>query len=220
MARTKRQTDGNRGEDRDTGATPGTDAGPALAPDPGPAVEETATILAVEADVDPEARERRLAAKKRYRERAKARKAAIDATPDNSAQQAALLITILSATASTIAGPGAAMLDHERELIEGPLIRMIARMPAAARENLDKYIDPATLLFGLAVWGMRAWSVRPRPEEPGPVQEGAPYPVGYKEPEAEAEAAKPYQPGLPVETPTTYQDPAIARALLSEVDQL
>ncbi len=168
----------------------------------------------VEPEVDPEKHARVLESKRKYRERVKAAKTA----PDLAALgQSALLVTIVSATATTIAGPDAAMLPHERELILDPLNRIIARMPEETRAALDKYADPLALMFGLSVWGLRVYQVaRAKAESASPVQEGAPYPVGYTDP-IESPAESPVESKSET-TAIVSQSPALARDLARLVD--
>jgi len=152
------------------------------APEPAREVSEAATISVVEGEVDLEKRARKLESQKRYRDKARAKR--LEDTPDNSRDQAALFVTIVSATAGSLVGPGASMLEHERELILDPLARIIARMPADARANMDQYIDPIALLFGLTVWGVRVYqSSANRPPSETTEQVGAPFPIPTPEPE-------------------------------------
>jgi hypothetical protein len=70
-------------------------------------------------------------------------------------QTVLMLITILDGLAVAAIGPEAALLPFEREMIEGPASRILARMDAGAREAVDKWSDPVTLIIGLGFWGSR-----------------------------------------------------------------
>ena len=117
-------------------------------------VQETRTL-------DDEKRRKRLESAARWR--AKKRLEAVnggeaDSVPD--ALTVAAFLTVIESLVVAWAGPSAVMLPHERELIEKPALRMLARMDEGTREAVNQWADPIALITGLTMFGMRALSVR------------------------------------------------------------
>lgn len=160
-----------------------------------------------EEPIDEAKHARVLASKKKYRDKKKAK---AEAAEVGAAQQAALLLTIVSTTAVSLVGPAGAMTEGERLLILEPLSRMIERLPAATRETVDRFADPISLLFGLAVYGTRVYrTLADQAKIEGPE---APYPVGYEEPKS-VEVSETVSPEPDRQGPIISQSPDLARDL-------
>jgi hypothetical protein len=98
-----------------------------------------------------EARQERLARLNANRKRREAAKAAQDA----SNQQLVILFTLIDGLAEMGLGPEARLLPFEREMIEQPLARMMARLGPATKEIVEAWTDPITLIVGLGFYGVR-----------------------------------------------------------------
>lgn len=102
----------------------------------------------------PEEANKRRARERRARLKAEAAgKGRIDA----SIQTAAMVLSILDGLAMSMIGPDAGMTESERNMIQVPLGKMFDRMSPEVQEAVDKWVDPLTLVFGLAAWGTRVW---------------------------------------------------------------
>ncbi len=68
---------------------------------------------------------------------------------------AELLVSMAEGVAVAMLGDPAALNSGERELIEPSLARILARMTPASIAKVQVFIDPLTLLVGMAMWGNR-----------------------------------------------------------------
>lgn len=116
-------------------------------------VEEVKTL-------DDEKRLKKLESAARWRERKRAKSAGV-ALPDNpDILTAASFLTVLDSLVIAWVGVQGAMLPHERQMIEQPLIRMLARMDDGTREAVNKWADPIMIFSGLSMYLMRAVAIQ------------------------------------------------------------
>lgn len=105
---------------------------------------------------------------------------------------AALLLMMLQAIAIQVAGPEAALLPQERQMINDPLARILARADKGVMERVQTYADPLMLGMGLLLWGSRlAAIVAAKRATPKPTMRAATPPApatnGHATPAAEGE---------------------------------
>src|SRR5689334_12146113 len=62
------------------------------------------------------------------------------------------LLTFASGAASTLLGPEAKMSKLEEMAIEGPLSRLLERLPPTILENVSEWTDPLALCLALFFW--------------------------------------------------------------------
>jgi len=90
----------------------------------------------------------------------------------------ALLLMMLQAIAIQVVGPAAALLPQERQMLNDPLSRILARADKGVMERVQMYADPLMLGMGLLMWGSRLASiVAARRAAPKPVMRAAPPPA-------------------------------------------
>lgn len=78
---------------------------------------------------------------------------------EKSAQTAYMLLVILNGLVVAQFGDECSMTDTDRELIEKPLARIMARLDEETSEAVDKWIDPVMLMFGVMAWGSRVYRI-------------------------------------------------------------
>lgn len=78
---------------------------------------------------------------------------------DDAQTTAMMLLMMLQTMAVNLAGSDASLNTFERQLIEPTLTRILQRGTGPS-EKIAAYIDPATLLIGFSMWGMRILNVR------------------------------------------------------------
>lgn len=67
-------------------------------------------------------------------------------------QTAVILLTMLDGIAAMFYGPNAGMMDYEREMVTGPLERILMRMDIVSTDALARWSDPLLLAMGLVAW--------------------------------------------------------------------
>lgn len=67
----------------------------------------------------------------------------------------ALTLGVLNSGVVAMFGPDCGLLPGEQSVLQPPLARIIARLPAGDAAKAAVFIDPLVLIFGLAVWGRR-----------------------------------------------------------------
>lgn len=90
--------------------------------------------------------------------RDRARRAA-NKSKESAQSTAFVLLTLLDGAVSVGLGIDAAMTDFERQMIEPPLTRMLARYTDLS-DKIAQFSDPVMLLIGLGAWGARLAATR------------------------------------------------------------
>lgn len=92
---------------------------------------------------------------------------------------ASVYAVMLNGLAMTVAGPDAIMQEGERQMIEPPLARILAKMDEKTRAQVEQYSDPLMLCFGLAAWGSRIYRMEQDKRQQAQAQEpeSAPAPM-------------------------------------------
>lgn len=81
---------------------------------------------------------------------------------EQAAQAALTLLTILDGAIGLSLGPECQLTPDERQMIEAPLTRIMARLAPETTEAIDRWTDPILLAFGVATWGARVFFVLQR----------------------------------------------------------
>lgn len=167
------------------GASVGTGSGESRAPEaaqPETEAQEGAVLLVSAkrsnyipvSDLTPEQREERKRRNKEYRERKKTRAVGGNNNPRRAAEETALaLIVITNQLVAFYFGRDCEMSEIEREMIEEPLVRMLAKTDPAKMMKVNDYTDPLLLIVGLASWGSRVYNLQEKKKPVAP--EGAVY---------------------------------------------
>ena len=116
-------------------------------------VEEIKTL-------DDDKRAKKLEAAARWRAKRKARESGVDIPDNPDILTASAFLTVLDSLVIAWVGGDGAMLPNERQMIEQPLIRMLARMDDGTREAVNKWADPLMLFSGLSMYFLRAVAIQ------------------------------------------------------------
>lgn len=97
-------------------------------------------------------------ARRRGRPPGSKNKAAVEKIPqltDQGLGLSNLTLGVLNSGVVAMFGPECGLLPGEATVLQPPLARIIARLPAGDAAKAAVFIDPLVLIFGLAVWGRR-----------------------------------------------------------------
>lgn len=70
------------------------------------------------------------------------------------------MLTMFDGLVSMSLGPECALTSRERELIDPPLQRMLARLDPTVTGAIEKYTDPLLVTMGFIAWGARVWNIQ------------------------------------------------------------
>jgi hypothetical protein len=97
------------------------------------------------------------------------------AKPEDIAQAAPLLVTMLNNVAVVWTGPECAMNAQEQGILTPSVARMLARLPRSAANAVSAYTDPFVVLLTLGLWARRIATIQTEKKKAayyqGPIQE-------------------------------------------------
>lgn len=79
---------------------------------------------------------------------------------EQAAQTTVVLLAIIEGMLTTAFGDECALTSSERDMIEPPFARIMARLNPATSAIVEKYSDPILLAVGLMAWGSRLWGIQ------------------------------------------------------------